>query len=465
MLKEGRERELLNTWKTTVDLGKFVLGYEDINSLDQWGGREVLREALPDEYRENFEIIQPDLIDTILKPKNRRVALAYCNSLGEYIDFINRKLDEGKKAVYYYFPMSIEILLALDMLPICYEFLGGISAAHYVHGCENGIDRIQSEGYPDHLCATQKGTSGYLLMGTVPEPDVLLKASFGCDPSNKMYEWASVTFDAPLITFEMPYYHNERAFRFFVGEVKRMIKQLEKISGNSLDEEKLREQTKIANQAVEYLLKIQELRKQIPCPDPGWHRPIDTAFASLLGKPEAVSYFKAVYEDAKKRVEKGDRILPEEKKETRCAWGYTWQAFSLPFFDWLEEEHGATYLECGLTYFPPFTGLVDITSLDTMIEGIAWRWFCWPMARQSASFSDVWVNDFVRICRDFNADCLVLGGHMACKHFWALNKLLSDHVKEEVGIPTLRFEQDIFDGRFTPVTELKRIMKTFFATL
>jgi len=108
---------------------------------------------------------------------------------------------------------------------------------------------------------------------------------------------------------------------------------------------------------------------------------------------------------------------------------------------------------------------VDTTSIDTMIEGLAWRWFCWPMSRQSASFSDVWVNDFVRICEDFKADCLILGGHKACKHFWALNKLLSDAVKEEVGIPTLRFEQDIFDARFTPVSELKRIMNTFFATL
>ncbi|MCP8305480.1 MAG: 2-hydroxyacyl-CoA dehydratase [archaeon] len=439
-MKEGKERELLNRWKTTVDLGKFVLG--------------ARTQALPDESREILGMIQPDLTDTLLQPKNRRVALAQCDSLSEYIEFVNKKLDEGKKVAYYYFCMSPEIMLALDMLPICYELLGGISAGNYIHGCEDGIDKIESEGYPDHLCATQKGTSGYLLMGIVPKPDVLL-----------MYEWASVTFGAPLITFEMPYYFNERAFRFFVGEVKRMVEQLEKISGNSLDEEKLREYVKIGNQAMEYLLKVQELRKEVPCPDPAWHRPTDTAFSLLMGRPESVSYFKTVYEDAEKRVEKGESIIPEGKKEIRCAWGYAWQGFSLPFFNWLEEEHGATYLECVLTYFPPFTGLVDTTSLDTMIEGLAWRWFCWPMSRQSASFSDIWVNDFVRICEDFKADCLILGGHMACKHFWALNKLLSDRVKEEVGIPTLRFEQDIFDARFTPVSELKRIMNTFFATL
>jgi hypothetical protein len=65
----------------------------------------------------------------------------------------------------------------------------------------------------------------------------------------------------------------------------------------------------------------------------------------------------------------------------------------------------------------------------------------------------------------FKADTLVLGGHMACKHFWALNKLLSDKIREEAGVPTLRFEMDMFDKRFTPPSELRRIMNEFFSTL
>ncbi|MCP8305479.1 MAG: hypothetical protein H3Z50_08470 [archaeon] len=159
-MKEGNERELFETWKTTMEMSRFTLGYEDVTSLDQLGGREALREALPDEYRANFDMVQPDLMDLVLKPKARRVALAFAEGLLEYTDFVNRKLDEGKKVVYYYFPMSVEIFLALDMLPICYELPGGINAALYVHGCEDAIDRIEAEGYPDHLCASQKSGSG-----------------------------------------------------------------------------------------------------------------------------------------------------------------------------------------------------------------------------------------------------------------------------------------------------------------
>ena len=62
-------------------------------------------------------------------------------------------------------------------------------------------------------------------------------------------------------------------------------------------------------------------------------------------------------------------------------------------------------------------------------------------------FSDIWINDFVRIAKEFKVDAFMIGGHMACKHFWALNKLLTDKVKEEAGIPALRFEMDMFDKR------------------
>ena len=47
----------------------------------------------------------------------------------------------------------------------------------------------------------------------------------------------------------------------------------------------------------------------------------------------------------------------------------------------------------------------------------------------------------------------------------SLNKLLSDRVRDEVGAPTLRFEMDMLDKRFTPPAELRRIMTEFFTTL
>jgi benzoyl-CoA reductase/2-hydroxyglutaryl-CoA dehydratase subunit BcrC/BadD/HgdB len=86
------------------------------------------------------------------------------------------------------------------------------------------------------------------------------------------------------------------------------------------------------------------------------------------------------------------------------------------------------------------------------------------MARQAMSFSDIWINDFVHLAKAYKADCVVFAGHMACKYWWALNKLLSDALMEKAGIPTLRFETDMFDNRFTPKSEIYKTMEGFFGT-
>ncbi|MEW6439813.1 MAG: 2-hydroxyacyl-CoA dehydratase family protein, partial [bacterium] len=303
---------------------------------------------------------------------------------------------------------------------------------------------------------------GYMLDGILPRPDILLNTSAPCDASNMMYEFVSQKFKIPLVVVEAPYQKNERGLKFAIGEIKRAIEELEKLTGNTLNEDKMREACNNSNEAIKYFLKLEELRRLRPMPDPGWHRPADTIFLIQLGTPMAAAYFKSVYEVVKARADQGLGVIPEGRKEKRLAWGYAWMAYDLPFFDWLEEEHGAIYTADTLTYMPFDVGFIDTKNVETMIEGIAWRFLNMPMGRQTMGFSDVWVNDFVNVIKLFKADALIIAGHMACKHFWALNKLLSDEVKERTGVPTLRFEVDMFDKRLTPGPEMRRIMTEYF---
>lgn len=464
-MSDRKDRTILNNWRLTGELATFILGQEGLSSLDDWGGKEVVREILPVDYQANFDMVQTGLVNTILKEKNRASAAAFLSNILDYTNWTNEQLDAGKMACYHYFPISVEIMLAFDVVPICYEVVCGLTSALYTDGAEAGVDRIEAEGYPDHLCSTQKGTAGYLLMGLTPKPDILIKSATPCDASNRLYEWTAHKFDVPLIVIETPYYRNERGLKYMKGEIKRMIEQLEKKTGKTLDEDRLREYCRHGNEAMDYILKIQELKKKRPCPDTGWHRPADTIFMTQIGTPMGARYFKELHADVKARSERQQGVIPQEKRERRVAYGYTWECYDLSLFDWLEEEHGVSYISDTLTYFPADVGLIDTASMETMLEGLAWRTMQMPMGRQSMGFSDIWINDFVTIVKAFKVDALILGGHMACKHFWALNKLLSDKIREEAGVPTLRFEMDMFDKRFTPPAELRRIMGEFFTTL
>jgi benzoyl-CoA reductase/2-hydroxyglutaryl-CoA dehydratase subunit BcrC/BadD/HgdB len=463
-MSEIKQQTILEDWKETMELGKFVLDQEGLFDLEDWGGRESIYGVLPENLLRVFDMIQPDLVDTIIKEKNRPTATAFVNHLLDFINFINERRAAGSLLAYNYFAISVEVLLAMGITPICVELLCGLCGAFYVNGCESGIDRIEAEGYPDHLCSTQKGTAGFLLDGYVEKPDMFVKPTAPCDPSNKMYEYMGRAMGVPLLVVESPYYRNERGIKFLADEYRRFIEKLEKITGCSLDEDKLREYCTIGNETVEYYLKLQDLKRLKPCPDPGWHRPADTAFLTGLGTPMCRDYFKDVYAAVKANADAGKGVIPEGMKEKRFAWGYTWEVYDLPFFDWLEEKHGVVYIADTLTYMAPDIGTVDTTNFDTMIEGLAWRMMNLPMGRQTMGFSDTWINDFVDVVRRYSCDALVMGGHMACKHFWALNKLMSDEIKDKTGVPTLRFEMDMFDKRFTPPAELKRIVGEFVET-
>ncbi len=435
-------------------------------SLEKLDTEALLKDA--DDYTKKVaEMLQPDTVDAALRPKNRNVTLAFVQAYGEYLDFVIDGIQKGKTLVYHYFESVPQVLLSMDMVPVCVETIPVLVAALYNDGCEEEIDALEAEGFPAHLCSAQKGFLGAYLMDEVPSPDYFLKPSVPCDPSNMLFQYLSKLTGAPYIVFDVPYYTNERAFRYYKEELDDAYQRLLKLSGNKLDEEKLKKHVELTNRQLEYLYKIQELRKNKPCPDPGFHRPMDFALYTIFGFSEkVVDYFRIVYEEAKERVEKGISIIPEGKEEIRTLWTWAFQGYDLSIYHWMEEEYGATYLTCGLTILPEeLVGHIDDHDIDSMLEGLARLTFHYPMSRQVTSFADTWINDFTRVAKSHKADCAIFAGHMACKHGWALNKLLSDAIREEAGIPTLRFEMDIADKRFTPSGEVKKALSEFFETI
>jgi hypothetical protein len=79
-------------------------------------------------------MLQLDIVDAALRPKNRNAALAFVVALGEYLDFVMDGMDEGKKLVYHFFETSPQMGLAMDMIPVCLETITVLMAAFYNAG-------------------------------------------------------------------------------------------------------------------------------------------------------------------------------------------------------------------------------------------------------------------------------------------------------------------------------------------
>ena len=79
--------------------------------------------------------------------------------------------------------------------------------------------------------------------------------------------------------------------------------------------------------------------------------------------------------------------------------------------------------------------------------------------------TDIHVNDMLSVAKEYRANAAVFGGNHTCKYAWTLPKMLSDILEDELGIPSLTYEVDLVDARFTPHASVKQHLTEFFKTL
>ncbi|MEW6439820.1 MAG: 2-hydroxyacyl-CoA dehydratase family protein [bacterium] len=425
-------------------------------------------EKMPEYHASLVPRVQPELIEALLKPKNRTAVRAYAVALKQYLVDLTEKLDEGQPVVWNFPAMTPEIFFGMDLVPLLSEAYPLLLSAVFSDGAQQELDETELDGFPGHTCGMQRAPIKAAEKGLLPKPDVLWKiCTVPCDSSNMSYQYAAERFKVPVVVLDSPYYNNARAFRYYADEYKRAVEKLERLTKHTVDEERLRKHVEMGNRQLEWLYGLQELRRHAPNPDPGLHRGLDLGALILCGANEKfVSYMKTCFEEAKQRVDQGKSFLPEGKREIRTLWSYAYTPQMLYLPDWLEDAFGSTYLECSLTNYPKeVVGYVSTSSVESMIEGLAWRAFHFPMHRTVMGFSDLHVNDIVTVAKTYRAEAALFGGYQGCKYAWTLPKMLGDVLRDELGIPSCTWETDVIDQRFTPHATVKELLSEFFRTL
>lgn len=411
--------------------------------------------------------VQPELIASLLKPKNGQSIKAFSLALRDYIEDLGVRIDQGKPIIGVFPTLPLELFYGLDVAAVLPEVFSLVIAATYKAGVEQELDASEVEGLPGHVCAFQKAPLMAFQNGLLPKPMMFVKTTAPCDSSNITMQYTAHKLGVPLHAVDSPYYSNRRAFKYFLDEIKRMIEKIEKATGHTMDEDRLRQRVQWTNEYMSNLFKLAELRKNRPNPDPGMHRMLDLAALMMGGCSENLpNYSRVTYQEALERQRKGKTFLPQGKKEIRTLWTGSMFPYAIYLGDWVEDLFGSTYVSCALTNMPADVhGLINTSSLESMIEGLAWRTFNFPMHRTVMSHTDVYLNDMLAVAKEVGADAAIYAGNMGCKHSWTMPKLLSDHFQEEIGIPTTTLEVDWVDGRFTPRDMVMNHLTEFFGTL
>ncbi len=422
--------------------------------------------TMPEYHASLVPDVFPEFIAALLKPKNRTAACAAARALKHHLGDLGRAIDEGRPIVGTFAAPTGELFAALGLVGLSLEVLALVQTAVFKSGIEAEIDMSELAGFPSHVCNMQRAPMMAIEKGSLPKFDVVVKPTAPCNSSNMLYQYGLEKYGVEVLSVDCPYYNDQRAFEFYLEEFRAMVASLERLAGRPLDEAVLRKHVEMGNQQMRYLYGLQELRKHRPNPDPGMHRAYDIIALYHCGQNQLyLDYMKTVFEEARARHEEGKTFVPEGKQEIRTVWTWGLTTHMLYMYDWLEEEFGATFLECGITYVPSdVIGLVDTSSVDSMIRGLARRTLHYPMVRQTMGFSDVYVGDMVRVATDYGADAAVFSGNQSCKHSWAAAKRISDALMEQPGIPSLTWETDLGDKRYTPHATTKTLLREFFST-
>ena len=129
-------------------------------------------------------------------------------------------------------------------------------------------------------------------------------------------------------------------------------------------------------------------------------------------------------------------------------------------FNWMEEQ-GYSYLGDGLDLL--FPEIIDTTSRDSMLAGLAEEAWNMPMTRQVGghSMSMCWLEDALYAAKDLGADCAIYSGHHSCKQTWSVSSILRTELMKRAGVPMLSLQGDSWLKRTTPMSVIQKEIDEF----
>jgi benzoyl-CoA reductase subunit B len=379
--------------------------------------------------------------------------------MSDYFRRVDEAQAEGKPVGAINFGIPSEILWAMDIVPLLIDPIGGVAAA-FPEGVAKYID-LAEQHVPSYICANNKTFIGMLLSGDLRLPKFIMHPSVPCDSNMATYPVMAEYFGCSYFCIDVPYVRSESGLTHVAGEMRKLIGFLEEQTGRKLDLDRLRQAMEYSNQAHEYMLKLAQLRQNVPCPYSSLDAISEYGLVLMLcGTPQLVDYFKKKYQVTTDKVARKEGYLPHGAEKLRLVWIYGAPAFDFTILLWLEKQYGAlsvAFMNNNFVMKP----VPDISTLDKMLMGLARKTVLMPMSRECGGVWENYLDAQIDLLRRFKADAAIFGGHVACKSNWAMAKLVKDRIWDELGIPTLNFELDIFDPRVTSAEDIKSTIGRF----
>ncbi len=402
------------------------------------GYREMWRELGLDLKRhdELLASLQPVYQNMYLSQKNRPKAMGYYDfvvseihgiRIKELVDFRKKG---GKVVATFCLYVPEELVLASGAVQI--GLCGGANTT--IEDAERDL--------PRNLCPLIKSSYGFKVSALCPYFAVsdLVVGETTCDGKKKMYELLGRRM--PVYVVELPHKpYTKHARALWFEELKLLKERLEKLTGNKVTAESLRNAINLVNKKRRVLKRIFEARKARPSPISGKDAILVTQIAFYDDVTRFVEKTKELAEELEERVKKGVGVVDDNAPRivvSGCPMAIpNWKLHHIV------ESSGAAIVAEESCTGSRYLNIGDINSSADSVDGLLKAISEAYLNIHCACFTpnDERVNDVVKMVEEFDADGVIHYNLHSC-HPYSVEANKVVRALKENGIPAISIETD-----------------------
>lgn len=127
------------------------------------------------------------------------------------------------------------------------------------------INETEAAGIPETFCSYHKIFIGAAGQGVMPRPRCIVSTNLACDANQLTFRHLAKVFDVPHFKIDVPITPDEGSVAYVARQLRELARFLEGVTGQKLDEERLRATLAKSRQTLDDLSYVQKMRanKQI----------------------------------------------------------------------------------------------------------------------------------------------------------------------------------------------------------
>lgn len=388
----------------------------------------------------------------------------------ELVDLVLAK-EDGKRILYYSFPsiggLGLAVALSSEKVYCGVPETILCHAVGQIFGGETYdpiLEAGERNGLPPGLglCSLNQCRIGAVAKGVIAPPEVTLTSAFFCEQTCETDDLTNFLYGSEVIPIdsaqdspwgEFPEYDEERV-RYMGREINDAYARIEKTLGFKIPQASFDAVNKFFGQFWMGLNSVNDFQRKDPYPlgaaNFGMIRFMGTACGPRVVR-ELPGIMSTIVRELKQKVDRGEGAI--EKGTPRAMWAFP--SFSDPAILHMVENVGLGVPVPWLCWFwptPPWK-----TQFSTFGEQKAEVEM--KVGMYNSSYACAW--RFKQAVKDWKVDGAIWAYPYSCRPFALTALTVKKEVEEELGIPTLSLEIDMYDSRNYSAQALRNRVEAF----